>query len=994
MANENLGTARIGITVDMADFDAKVEAARRKTTGLGEEADAAFQKTTGGVTKATQSLLNYVRQMGLSADAQKLLNAEIRGVPAEVIAAARREMEKHAAATAEAARQSAILKQTQANAASADQAHKRMQEALLAERAETERLIKTREDFINRLRSESAAIGKTRADLLEMKAAEMGVTAQAAPFIAALRAQEAALAGQSKGLQQATKEFNKYGLSQKQQVAAMRGVPAQITDIFISLQGGQNPLTVLLQQGGQLKDMFGGLVPAVRALGTALLGLVNPYTVVAGIVGTLLYTYLQVEQRANSFNKALILTGQSSTLAASELQTSVDALDRFANITGREAAGALAQFAATGLVARDNLELLSRAALDMESITGKAVKDTVAEYAEIAKDPVNAILRLNESEHFLTASVYERIKALQESGDIEAAAALAQQTRAQEQIERAREVTESLGLVSGAWHEIKESTGEAFDEAVNYFVQLDKDAKDAAGTLGALIKQYTSLSNIRALAFGNTTAGQQDAGEAAADPAEAAINSRNQRQLDAMLKAARTRDEIYKDELKQIENLARTDVEREKLKAAAKKRYDAAAEKPKGAAGARSLANAEAAAGLQAIKDNLAAEQAAIQNGTRLLSAEYSARLVNVEDYYKRQRELVQREGSAEENALVQQIALLRDRNVTGKDSVTVGKQLGELEAKLIKVRLDNATALKVLGIQEDAVMRQRAAADRQYTQSLDDQLEAARAVVDAQLLRIKAGEAAASQQEQLNKIVAQGIKEEQALLARRENGDLDQGQYETKLEQHREFIRKLLQQTKDGFAEIDAAQGDWLNGMTSGIRDWMKQASDVATQVNGIITGALDGMTDALAEFVITGKSQFKDFFVSLLKEIVNFLAKQAVLNFLKAFGSAYSGAGGWVGVVATAASSYGNAKSAPAGVMPSGGQISSGNGKMTAGGAVSVAIHTTIMQDGSTRTNTTGDQAALDQFGKQMAAVAKQEINNAMRPGGAIWRQKGSTV
>jgi phage-related minor tail protein len=57
------------------------------------------------------------------------------------------------------------------------------------------------------------------------------------------------------------------GMSAKATAAALRGVPAQLTNIVVSLQGGQAPLTVLLQQGGQLKDMFGGIGNASKALG-------------------------------------------------------------------------------------------------------------------------------------------------------------------------------------------------------------------------------------------------------------------------------------------------------------------------------------------------------------------------------------------------------------------------------------------------------------------------------------------------------------------------------------------------------------------------------------------------------------------------------------------------------------------------------------------------------------------------------------------------------
>jgi lambda family phage tail tape measure protein len=53
--------------------------------------------------------------------------------------------------------------------------------------------------------------------------------------------------------------LRKTGVSSAQTQAALRQLPAQFTDIFTSLAGGQNPLMVLIQQGGQIKDSFGGI---------------------------------------------------------------------------------------------------------------------------------------------------------------------------------------------------------------------------------------------------------------------------------------------------------------------------------------------------------------------------------------------------------------------------------------------------------------------------------------------------------------------------------------------------------------------------------------------------------------------------------------------------------------------------------------------------------------------------------------------------------------
>ncbi|MFV3015426.1 phage tail length tape measure family protein, partial [Pseudomonas sp. KHB2.9] len=107
-------------------------------------------------------------------------------------------------------------------------------------------------------------------------------------------------------------DMNKTGMTAKATSAALRGVPAQFTDIAVSLQGGQAPLTVFLQQGGQLKDMFGGVGPAAKALGGYILGLVNPFTVAAAAIGILGLAYYQGSKEQDAFRLSLVSTGNAS----------------------------------------------------------------------------------------------------------------------------------------------------------------------------------------------------------------------------------------------------------------------------------------------------------------------------------------------------------------------------------------------------------------------------------------------------------------------------------------------------------------------------------------------------------------------------------------------------------------------------------------------------------------------------------------------------------
>ncbi|MEH4266532.1 phage tail length tape measure family protein [Klebsiella aerogenes] len=88
-------------------------------------------------------------------------------------------------------------------------------------------------------------------------------------------------------------DLKKTGQSATQTAFAMRMIPAQMTDIVVGLSTGQSPFMVLMQQGGQLKDMFGGIIPAIKGVSTYVMGLVNPYTVAAGAVGLLTYAVYQ-----------------------------------------------------------------------------------------------------------------------------------------------------------------------------------------------------------------------------------------------------------------------------------------------------------------------------------------------------------------------------------------------------------------------------------------------------------------------------------------------------------------------------------------------------------------------------------------------------------------------------------------------------------------------------------------------------------------------------
>lgn len=253
------------------------------------------------------------------------------------------------------------------------------------------------------------------------------------------------------------------GMSARATAAALRGVPAQFTDIFTSLASGQQPLTVLLQQGGQLKDMFGGAGAAARALGGYVVGLVNPFTVAAAAAIGIGAAFLSGASEAGKLQRALIESGNAAGTTAGQLAAAANEINRLGQGTTGKAVEVLAALAATGRVGAENMQRFAVAAMAMEKAGGQAAAKTVEAFAELGKSPLQGALKLNEAINFLTVGTYRQIKALEDQGRTVEAARLAQETYAAVVEQRAPQIEASLGIVERAWNRVKKVSSEAID---------------------------------------------------------------------------------------------------------------------------------------------------------------------------------------------------------------------------------------------------------------------------------------------------------------------------------------------------------------------------------------------------------------------------------------------------------------------------------------------------------------------------------------------------
>ncbi|QPT37469.1 phage tail length tape measure family protein [Neisseria cinerea] len=244
---------------------------------------------------------------------------------------------------------------------------------------------------------------------------------------------------------------------------AMRMVPAQFTDIFTQLAGGQNPFLIALQQGGQLRDSFGGFGNMFKGLAASI----NPATVavgaLAGGVAALGKAYYDGAEESKRFSAAVIFAGGSAGAASGKLMSIADSVG---NATGgwSEARSAILAFVESGSVASENYGRFAESVVLQSKATGKSVEDLARVYEEIADDPLKAVVNFSRVYQTLNADVYEQARALVEQGRQQEAVALIQGKFADESQQMSERVLENLGAIERGWNAVKKAASEAWED--------------------------------------------------------------------------------------------------------------------------------------------------------------------------------------------------------------------------------------------------------------------------------------------------------------------------------------------------------------------------------------------------------------------------------------------------------------------------------------------------------------------------------------------------
>lgn len=756
--------------------------------------------------------------------------------------------------------------------------------------------------FLLSLERQAQAIGKTRSELLELRAAELGVGGRAAPLIGQLKAQEAAWNAGAEGL-------NRYGMSAKQTAAAMRGVPAQITDIFVSIYSGQPIMTVALQQGGQLKDLFGGLIPAARALASTLLGMVNPWTLLAGAAVAFGVAAYQGGQETERLNRTIRLTGNYAGVTAGNIREMSAAAAKIGGGGIGNARDAVEGLVATGQISKAAITDLSATMVELQRVSGEAMDEVTKDFARMPEGVTKWAEEHNRSMNFMTLAQWDYIRTLEETGNREAAM---QATSRALHDYLGGEAPRKLGLLERAWKGVKaavEGTWEALKS-------IDRD-DGTSGLLAAAEKELRQREDVvrTARQYGADVSEQEEAALNAArmrvqmardqlQSEQAIVKARalGAQQNAAAIAAAKSLDSLD-DATSKSRQLKKALEENARNEASIRAtnpnddRVSATAIRAREAATRKRFEDKDASGAGQ---NGISAQLAAMQAQARLREEELRRETTRLEG--ERARGLLSEEQFIHRRAEAQRAALQDELEVARKQAEIAGgkKQLSERERYLGRVKELEAQIVR---------------SQEQEATDIEKYQEKIRGALRATQLDIENYQGTRDQQasRQINamtlgandRALVDSINQAQDRFRRlrdgftdkvlREGGAraLDSSQYQEGLAKIDAAMLAQVERERAYMQERVAIQSDWKNGALLAVNDWLDGTANLMAQSQQVFSSLFTGMENVVASFVTTGKAKFSDFTRSVLADIAKIAARQAMVGFVTSIAGSLFGLG-----------------------------------------------------------------------------------------------------
>ncbi|MDT8519263.1 phage tail tape measure protein [Escherichia coli] len=663
----------------------------------------------------------------------------------------------------------------------------------------------------------------------------------------------------------------KAGISVGQYKAAMRTLPAQFTDIATQLAGGQNPWLILLQQGGQVKDSFGGMIPMFRGLAGAITLPMVGVTSLAVATGALAYAWYQGDSTLSAFNKTLVLSGNQSGLTADRMLT-LSRAGQAAGLTFNQASESLAALVNAGVRGGEQFDAINQSVARFASASGVEVDKVAEAFGKLTTDPTSGLMAMARQFRNVTAEQIAYVAQLQRSGDEAGALQAANDIATKGFDEQTRRLKENMGTLEtwadktgkafkSMWDAILDigrpessadmlaSAQKAFDEADKkwqWYQSRSQRRGKTASFRANLQGAWNDRENARlGLAAATLQSDMEKAGELAArdraerDASQLKYTGEAQKAYERLLTPLEKYTARQEELNKALKDGKILQADYNTLMAAAKKDYESTLKKPKSSgvkvsAGERQEDQAHAA--LLALETELRTLEK--HSGANEKISQQRRDLWKAENQYA-----VLKEAATKRQLSEQEKSLLTHE----KETLEYKRQLAELGDKVEHQKRLNELAQQAARFEQQQGAKQAAISAQ------------ARGLTDRQ---------------------AQRESEEQHL--RDVYGD------------NPDALAKATSALKNTWSAEEQLRGSWMAGLKSGWGEWAESATDSFSQVKSVATQTFDGIAQNMAAMLTGSEQNWRGFTRSVLSMLTEIFLKQAMVGIVGSIGSAMGGAFG----------------------------------------------------------------------------------------------------
>ena len=643
-----------------------------------------------------------------------------------------------------------------------------------------ESLTQQKTRFIQHLKEQVATQNLSRKEMLRYQAAQLGVSSSADIYINKLR--------------DGNKETEKFKNNSK------------------LLSNGLNSLASQFGMSGLLRGgMWGGII--------------------SGIVGAGKAAY-DAESEFTNFNKQLILTGNYANKTASQLNEMARTLSG-GGITRHKMAETLSEVVGTGLFRDNELTRVSKAAAQMNYITGQSVETTINQFKRLQDEPLQMSLELEKANHHLTAAQLEQIRTLELQGDKTAAARLAVDAYSQAINDGATDISNNLGYLESAWVTLKKEASEAWDAmlGVGRKQTLEDQVREVEGkikVLGNVAPEYRMKQLKDELNDLNQKIYDRD------KPGKLRQAELNNEQI-----------EINKLRIKQEYYTKYATWETKREAELAKLEKDKYALSPKEYEDAKAMIN--------------------YKHRDRKMPGSGRTKAYQVDDGTKAEEQAIK-----EQVALESKLRVLKEHKSVTDVISAERKKLWEMEAQIGIT--EEARGKRQLTKQEQALLANKAAVLAQHEKLalLGDEV-----VAQERLNKL---------QDQADKYVKQQSEKQNAIRdsigksSREAQQALERSQI-LSAHQDNPRLNDMLAAQAETYAAEEEKRANWLAGAQTAWGDYRDAALDSNAQIQNATMAALNGFSTELTSVLTTGKANFREFTTSILKMLTEIFVKKSIV-------------------------------------------------------------------------------------------------------------------